>query len=274
VFYTTEKFDISKCEENAICKFAFDHAGLVQVDKKIDIIKPRLYHVVKMRRCENLAEYLELAHSAKSTDIYNELLNIVTTHNTGFFRSIDQFDYVSEFYSKSTLSKEDELRVWSAACSSGEEAYSIAMIVNELLDKKLISSYNVVASDVSRIILEEAIGGIYPESKMKTLSTYFKNKYFEQGAFGQYRIKSGIRNNIDFKTINLIRPCSESIDPFDMIFCRNLLVYFDKDNQNNIVERLHGNLKEGGLLFVEYSDSALTNSSQFKSVAQGVYRKV
>jgi chemotaxis protein methyltransferase CheR len=166
------------------------------------------------------------------------------------------------------------LRIWSAGCSTGEEPYSIAMTLREMYSGSEMS-IKIVGTDISTRVLNTAINGIYPIEKVGKVSSAFLRKYFQigQGNWdGYYRVKKELKGMIEFRRFNLMEEVPYK-EPFDIIFCRNVMIYFDKKTQGNMVSKFHECLKGGGYLFIGRSESLTGLKHQFNYMEPSVYRK-
>lgn len=205
------------------------------------------------------------------------LLNAITTNKTDFFRESKQWDYLKqvvwpEMKREKTQKRESEIRIWSAACSSGEEPYSIVMHALEQFGSQP-PHVKVLASDISEKVLGIARMGVYEDAKMVGVPAEYKNKYFLRTAPGTYRVKPELQKRISFRNVNLKGAFPKLIRPLDMIFCRNVIIYFDKPTQAELMKRFHGCLRVGGYLFLGHSESLNGICDLYKFVSASIYRK-
>lgn len=217
------------------------------------------------------AEYYRLATSPDHQQEFQMLVNILTTNETYFFREPQHF----EFFQKQILKpwRGANLRVWSAASSSGEEAYSLAMLMAENLG---VRSWEVFGSDLSTRVLETARAGVYPLDRLEQMDNRLLQKYCLKGVRsheGQFRIEAKLRQRVVFEQINLMDPLPVRIGCFEVIFLRNVLIYFDQDTKKAVVERLLAALNPGGYFFIGHSENIQRVTDQLKLVKPSVYRK-
>lgn len=227
------------------------------------------------------AYYNHLLHPNNQDELDN-LIELIATNHTQFFREISHFERLQATILDGILSDcpgaESQLSSWSAACSSGEEAYSMAITIHAYLQKRPGPQPNwiVYASDISRKALTIASKGIYAQSSLHLPKTEWLARYFRRGNgpyAGQCRIKSLITERVRFKQINLFQDIYPLPQSLQLIFCRNVLIYFAKDSQEQLVSRLHGMLCRGGYLVVGHSDSLASLRHDFESLGGGVFRR-
>ncbi|MDT8407263.1 MAG: CheR family methyltransferase [Methylococcales bacterium] len=206
-----------------------------------------------------------------------EFINSVTTNLTAFFREKHHFDYLASTVIPELLQKKQaakEIRAWSSACSTGEEAYSIAMVVKELLPKDW--RFTLLATDLDTRVLAQAESGIYSRDIAKTITDHRLKRWFLRGKGGQadkIRVKATLAEDIQFKQLNLIDEWPiRSV--FDFIFCRNVFIYFDTQTKKQLVERFSRHLMAGGYFFIGHSESLQQLSKAFKLEAQTTYKKL
>jgi chemotaxis protein methyltransferase CheR len=202
-----------------------------------------------------------------------EILDAVAVHETYFFREQQQLKVFSEQILPELIGVRRPLKIWSAGCSTGEEAYTIEMLLAEqgLLDHGLVS---LTASDLSRRVVESGVRGIYSQSSFRTTDPIFREKYFAPESQGAWRVREELRALIKFEQFNLMQLNShgwEATPPggFDLIFCRNVLMYFDETAVKRSLASLHSMLAEGGYLLLGHAESLMPLGTGFKPVQFG-----
>lgn len=222
------------------------------------------------------AYYQLLINQDTSGDERRELINCVTTNKTSFFREQHHFAFLVQLVQSSVRSAPRPLNIWSAACSTGEEPFSIAMTVRDALDRSPAKcDFTVLATDIDTQVLEFARSSIYPESDLESVPLPFRQRFFLRGSAaqaGRYRVKPELRERIDFRHLNLIDPNWDVNQSFDVIFCRNALIYFEHETQNRILRRLIGHLKPHGHLIVGHSEHLHWMTDVLESVGTTTYR--
>ena len=204
------------------------------------------------------------------------LVNKITTNHTYFMREANHFYYfrdkVLPYLSEKV--KQKDLRIWSAGCSSGEEPYTLAMIIDEFLGKeKLLWDTKVLATDISAKVLEQASSGIYPNAEVNTLPPQWRLNYFTNIDNQKSIIVDRIRNEVIYRKLNLMERNFPFRKLFHVIFCRNVMIYFDTQTKRQLVQKFYNSLEPGGYLFVGHSESLNPEETSFKYVIPAVYRK-
>jgi chemotaxis protein methyltransferase CheR len=226
----------------------------------------------------SIGEYCRLLQSPGADEELVNLIDAISTNHTFFFREIAHFDYlrttvIPEFTARSRTERWTEFRVWSAACSSGEEPYSIAMTLAESLPS---FPWRVEATDISRRILAKAAAAIYSGDTVAKLPRETLRKHFQRGfgpQEGNYRVKAALRDRVSFHHLNLLEGEPAFREPFQVIFCRNVMIYFDRPTQDQLVQRLAARLVPGGYLFVGHSESLTQTRHELLPIKPAIYRK-
>ena len=242
--------------------------------KKI-MLESRLRKRVHALDLGSFSEYCDLIFSEQG--LTTELLHMVdtvTTNKTDFFREPDHFTFLSDLLKRNHFS--ETLKIWSSACSTGEEPYTIAMVLEE--NKKNIpeSGYQIVATDISYEVIEKGKKGIYREDKILPLPGEYKARYFLRSKDREkntVRIKPEIRSKVIFKRYNLMNSLMLPIRDFDVIFCRNVLIYFNRDGQEKVLKHLYKHLRPGGYLFLGHSETIFGMDLLFYQEAPTIYKK-
>lgn len=219
----------------------------------------------------NYGDYYALATNSCYPNEFQMLVNILTTNETYFFREPKHF----EFFRDNILVpwRGERFRVWSAASSTGEEAYSLAMVMAENLGMR---DWEIFASDLSTRVLETARTGIYPMERLQYLDTQLMQKYCLKGVRshdGHFRINHKLRERVTFKQVNLTNPLPPMIGRFEVIFLRNVLIYFDQDTKKQVVERLMAALNTGGYFFISHAESLHQVTDRLQMIKPSIYRK-
>lgn len=229
----------------------------------------------------SLKEYCKYVLSSEGLEHeMDSFIDLVTTNKTDFFREPNHFDYLTSAVLPPFVKKQrKKLHVWSAACSIGAEPYTLAMVLENYREVRPLDhlEYDIVATDISMEVLEKAKQGIYSHSDIEPVPTSMRKRYLLKSKDRQsdlVRIVPALRNKIDFRRLNLTKPFRFQV-PFDIIFCRNVMIYFDKQTQFELVNRMVDNLQPGGYLFMGHSE--LLDTTVFKGItscAPSVYQKI
>ncbi len=236
--------------------YIYDKSGIYITDTKKYLIENRLSRILQERKLGSFEEYLKIIKVAANGSELSRLFDAVTTNETYFFREPDQFNVLMTEVLPKVLSQKKgskTLKIWSAACSTGEEAYTIAMF---LMEKHLSTQqFEIYASDISDAVLHSANEAIYNSYSIRNIPEPFLKKYFTNS--GQsYTLNSKVKDAVKFTNLNLLNDAKlKSFRGMDIIFCRNVLIYFDTKAKQKVVSNLYDNLNPGGYLFIGSSES-------------------
>ncbi len=210
------------------------------------------------------------------------MVNVVTTNKTDFFREPNQFDYLTRTALTETINNPKKglrkrLLMWSAGCSTGEEPYTLAMVVAGFLDEKRLGDFSILATDISTRVLDTARKAIYSEEAVVPVPHRLKQKFLLRGKGPQKgfaRIDPGLRKKISFQRLNLNIGNNFGIrNPMDIIFCRNVIIYFDRPTQIKLFEKFYAQLAPGGYMFIGHSETLTGINEAFHAVGPSIYRK-
>ncbi len=257
-----------------ISRLAYEKFGLQLKPEKYELVTARLGKKVRAAGCRSFQEYYDRVVEDRTGEALVELIDALATNFTNFLREPAHFDFLIKEVLPGCL-RSDRLSIWSAACSTGEEPYTIAISVLDALGNAARPQLRIVATDISSKALAEARRGVYPAAKVENLSPAWLRSYFLRGDGqwkGWYRVKPEVARAIEFRRLNLIEqaPLNEL---FRVIFCRNVMIYFDKPTQQKLVERLSAHLEPGGYLFIGHSESLTGIQHPLSYVRPTVYRK-
>ena len=273
-----------KCEELSVDQFNIISAmvkrlcGINLHDGKKDLVKARLNKRLRYLKLRNFDQYLNYLDGDSGQRELVAMLDALSTNLTSFFREPSHFEHLSERIIPLLLNRKNTdktIRIWSAGCSSGEEPYSLAIALTEAMSGVSGWDVRVLATDISTKVLAKANAGIYEENRFDTMPPQLRNRYFtHQGGRGsrQYQISPEVKNLITFGRLNLMEAWPMK-GPFDVIFCRNVMIYFDKPTQGMVVQRFEKLLRSGGTLFLGHSESLTGIDHNFKYVQPTVYQK-
>jgi len=256
-----------------ISLLVYDQCGIHLHDGKRELVKARLGKRLREGNFKSFGEYYQHVTTVDGTDELILMIDSISTNLTYFFREESHFKKLSRLVPQ-FAGERKSLRMWSAGCSTGEEAYSLAIVAKEALG---ISSmdFSIVATDISTRVLKAAASGIYSEEKINRIPADLLKKYFQYGtgrSAGFYKVREEIRKAIEFRRFNLMQPIPADFR-FQIIFCRNVMIYFDKKTQNDLINRFYDSLHKGGYLFVGHSESLTGLSHGFDYIEPSIYRK-
>lgn len=267
---------ITQKEFNQLATFIHKNYGIHLKEEKKTLVLGRLQNVLLQAGFTNFTDYFEYLVSDKTGEAVITLTNHITTNHTFFMREAEHFLYFRDKvlpYLINTV-KDKDLRIWSAACSSGEEAYTLAMILDEFLGKeKIMWDTKVLATDISDKVLNIARKGIYGNDRIEQLPERWKKCYFKKYDSENAILTDAIRNEVIYRKLNLMEPTFPFKKKFHTIFCRNVMIYFDSDTKNELANKLYNQLEYGGYLFIGHSESLNRETTNFKYIMPAVYRK-
>lgn len=265
----TARLALSDAQFRRISQLIHQRAGIVLADHKRDMVYNRLVRRLRTLELDDFGRYLSLLEADSDSAEWQAFINSLTTNLTAFFREAHHFPVLADHAAK----RRGEYRVWSAAASTGEEPYSIAMTLAHTLGTAP-GSWKVHASDIDTDVLNKAQAGIYRQEELKTLSQQQLQRGFMRGTgphSGLVKVRPELASFVEFSCVNLLAPRYNVPGPFDAIFCRNVMIYFDKATQQAILRRFIPLLKPGGLLFAGHSENVSHLSHEFSLRGQTVY---
>jgi len=259
-------------------EFAYSTCGIKLIDAKKIMVESRLRKRLRQLKLKSFDDYAELLLSLKNEEELINFINLISTNKTEFFREERHFQLLKQFVlDKIENENQKHFNLWSAACSSGEEPYTMAIVMEEIknLKTKDSISYKILASDISTAVLEKAALAIYDKERLINFDQHLLKKYFMRSkdpSLNLYRVVPELREKINFKRINL-KENYRIDDYFDFIFCRNVLIYFDRETQLAVVKKLIEKLKTNGYLFLGHSEALFELREILKPIAPSVYLK-
>ncbi len=260
-------------EFRKISLLAYEKAGIRLGPEKKVLVQSRLCKVLRKEGLTSYDEYYCRLIADKTGREFARFIDLITTNFTHFFREKRHFDFLSEQILPEVRESGRVLRIWSAGCATGEEPYSIAILLLE--EGFSADEAMVLASDISLQALSEAEEGVYEEEKLRELPPVLKRKYFLPAGGGRYRIKEEVKGLVRFRRSNLLFPPPWGF-PLDVIFCRNVMIYFDNENKKRVLWNLRSALRKGGYLFVGHAESLITvsNGTGLKYMRPSIYRRM
>ncbi|WP_373975888.1 chemotaxis protein CheR [Chitinibacter sp. SCUT-21] len=261
------EFEFTQADFEKIRKMIYNYAGIALSDSKHDMVYGRLAKRLRALNLSTFQQYLQVLERGDPKE-FELFSNSMTTNLTSFFREAHHFDILAR-YLKDHRSATG-FNIWCSASSTGEEPYSLAITACEAFDT-LRPPVKIVATDLDTNVLEKGRTGIYPADEVKKLSPQRVSKFFNLQADGRYQLKQELRDMITFRRLNLIDPTWTIRGPFDAIFCRNVMIYFDKETQYKILQRFAPLMKPEGLLYVGHSENLYHAAEFFKLQGKTVY---
>jgi chemotaxis protein methyltransferase CheR len=268
------EFAFTTADFERVCKLIYDHAGISLAPSKQEMVYSRLARRLRARNLLRFTDYLALLEANDSAE-WEAFVNSLTTNLTSFFRESHHFPMLAEHVRASWQARREPISVWCSASSTGEEAYSIAMTLVDALGSFAVPA-SVLATDLDTSVLATGEAGVYSAERVEKLSAEQLRRHFLRGSGGcdgVAKVRDELRAMITFRRLNLLEPVWPVRGPFDAIFCRNVMIYFDKPTQRRILERFAPLLREDGLLFAGHSESFLHAADLFKLRGKTVYER-
>lgn len=274
----TEKLQMD--EFLRISEYIQEHFGIQLPVTKMKMVEARLQKRLKALSLMSFSEYFDFVFSEEGKPEHTHMIDLITTNKTEFFRESAHFDFLTSEVLPTLIKKKqpgDIIKIWSAAASTGEEVYSILITLEEYFFKTFKTHpYQLLGSDLSVQVLKKAVAAVYDEERISNIPLNIKKRYFLKGKSldaPKARIKPEYLKSVSYKQLNLLKPFSRIDANFDVIFCRNVLIYFSREVQQDVIARLVGHLKPGGYLFIGHSESLTNMHLPIKQVRPTIYKK-
>ncbi len=275
---TTGHNSILKMDDTSferLSKYITSEFGIKLPIVKKSMLESRLNKKVKSLGLETYSRFLDHIFNENGRNDLLDVVDLITTNKTDFFREAAHFHFLTNNFLPNFPS--NNLNIWSAGCSTGEEPYTIIMALEEYKKKNVNLSYDILASDISLRVIQSAYNGIYSIDRLTEISNEMKKTYFLKSKSNPAvaRIKPIYRKKIKFKRINLMdNQFGINKTGFDVIFCRNVLIYFNKETQENVIRKLCKYLKPGGILFLGHSESIMGMNLPLKQLQPTTYQLI
>lgn len=270
--------EISDAQYRKLASLIYGLCGINLGDSKKELLKARLAKRLRATGYGSIKEYIHALESDPGGQELVDFLDVITTNKTDFFREAQHFDFLAGKILPQLdglCGQSDPLRIWCAASSTGEEPYTIAMVLRDNQAHMGRRPVTLLASDISTQVLQTGRNGIYNMDRVAGIPHQTLTRHFQRGQRrwqGHVRVRPELRNMVDFKRINLMEPFNFD-RPFHIIFCRNVMIYFDKPTQQKLVQKFHQCLASGGYLLVGHSESLTGIDHPLKFVRPAVYRR-
>ena len=266
---------MTEAEFTKFSTFIFAQTGIHLKAEKKELLNARLGKRLRFHKLSSFSDYFDYVMSDTSGDELVHLINSVSTNFTSFFREQAHFDFLTSSVLPG-YAQSRSLKVWSSACSSGEEPYTLAMVIADYLKQCKGIQLSIMATDISTKVLAVAQKGIYSTDKVDKVPSDLLRRYFQKGvgkSTGYVKVKEELQRLTTFKRVNLMEPFPWK-EKMDIIFCRNVMIYFTRETQQELAEKFYNSLAPGGYLFIGHSESLTSVTHRFQQAATTVYRKV
>src|SRR3989339_290104 len=270
---------LSQSEFDRLSKFIFEQSGIKLPQVKLIMLQSRLQKRLKELNFTTYKEYIDYVFSAIGLE--NEIvhmLDVVSTNKTDFYREPVHFEFLETELLPQLfkLHGRGTFKVWSAGCSSGEEPYTLAIVLQEFKEKNPGFDYQVLATDISTQMLQTGANAVYKEEKISIIPLSIKKKYFLRSKDHndpRVRVVKTLRDKVSFQRLNFMDNTYQVNDQFDIIFCRNALIYFERENQEMVINKLCQKLKPEGFFLLGHSESITNMNVPLKSIKPTIFKK-
>lgn len=266
---------LNEREYQIFIKFTKDKFG-IDLEGKRELIESRLSYDIERNGYTSFSEYIELLMANPNGVECQKMVNRITTNHTYFFREDDHFHHLQKIVIPEIAKRNGlyNFNVWSAASSSGQEAYTAAMVIDDAIQKMHLNwNYSIMGSDISLNVLSKAKAGVYPAAELDAIPNVY-HKYCKVNPDNYtFEVSERLKKNVSFKVQNLMEPFPYR-DQFDIVFCRNVMIYFDKPTKEKLISNLYRTVKPGGYLYVGTTESIGRRINEFKYIAPAIYRKI
>ncbi len=271
--------ELNDLEFNKLSSFIYSNYGIKMPYAKKSMLQARLQSRLRETGMESFKEYCDYVFSSSDDLEIVHMIDVVSTNKTDFFREATHFDFMNsvilpEF---SENNQGEKLNIWSSACSSGEEVYTIAMAIEEFSSDKKNLNYSILGTDISSRVLQKAQDGVYHEERIATIPLALKRKYFLKSKLREnpkVKVVNELRQKASYQRLNLMDAVYNVPKNFDVVFCRNVLIYFDRKTQEEVINKLCAHLKPDGYFFLGHSESVTGINVPLKQIKPTIYRKI
>lgn len=248
----------------------------INLEKKRVLIEGRLSNMLRERGLTTFQQYMDVLFKDSSGAEVTTLLNRITTNHSFFMREKEHFDFLQSNvlpYLERAHGTTRDLRIWSAGCSAGQEPYTMAMAIDEYFGAhKSMWDTTILATDISMNVLDKAKKAVYQEENIKDIPAKWRSKYFVKLNNGDYQVCDKIRKEVVYRPLNLMEPFNFK-KPFDLIFCRNVMIYFDGPTKEALINKYYNVTSPGGFLFIGHSEVINRETTHYNYIKPAIYQK-
>ncbi len=281
--YRNDYYKVQMADEDftRLSSFIYNELGIKMPDVKKVMLQSRLQKRLSELKIATFKEYIDFVFSKEGkTEEIIKMIDLVTTNKTDFFREPAHFDFLLETALPQLIDNNREhtsIKIWSAGCSSGEEPYTLAMVLKEFSLNHPGMDFEILATDLSTKILDKAVMAIYADDRITGVPYELKKKYFlksKDPLNKTVRIVPELRSKISFKRLNFMDAQYAVEKEFDIVFCRNVLIYFDRETQQQVITKLASKLKPNGYFFLGHSESITNMNVPLRQIKPTIFRKI
>ncbi len=267
---------LSEPEFQHIVKYVKDRYG-IELGRKRVLIAGRLENYLLRKGYESYGQYIAEVEKNPTGEEAGKLINVLTTNHTYFMREFEHMDYLRQvilpWITSVQRGKRRDVRIWSGASSTGEEPYTIQMVLQDFFSLDEGWDTQILATDISTQVLQKAKSGVYLEEQIRPLPDNWKRRYLDEVGEDQYQMKKGLREKIVFRQFNLMDEIPFR-GLFHVVFLRNVMIYFDEETKRKLLDRIYEHIMEGGYLLIGTTESISEITSKFQCLQPSIYRKM
>jgi len=284
--YTTDDYkvegiiQITDSEFKKFAELVYSLFGINLTDKKKALVRGRLNKIIKTHGYKSFAEYYDAITSDTSGKSLLELVDKISTNHSYFFRENDHFDFLlsaalPEIAQRAAAENGRDVKIWCAGCAAGEEAYTLAMVLVDFFGKDYFRGKKLLlATDISLSALKQAVEGVYTEERVRMVPDKYRKRYIKPTPEGMYAVTEDLKEIILFKRLNFMDQAFPFKNKFDLIFCRNVMIYFDNETKMKLVTKFHRYMQDESYLFIGHSESLGRGSGLFQYIQPALYKKI
>jgi len=268
---------LSDTEFSKLSKFIYTQYGIKMPPEKRIMLQSRLQKRLRALKIYTFKEYIEFAFSNQGNDEIIHMMDVVSTNKTDFYREPAHFEFLRQSILPKLYEEKKHVKIWSAGCSSGQEVYTLAIELSEFANTHAGFDFSILGTDISTLMLKKAFAAVYTEEMVSMIPLEIKRKYLlksKEKTKKLIRINTSLRNKAKFQRINFMDDHYPVNEQFDIIFCRNVLIYFDRETQERVINKLCNYLRVDGFFFLGHSESITNISVPLKQMKPTVYNRI
>lgn len=268
---------LSDSEFAKLSKFIYTQYGIKMPPEKRIMLQSRLQKRLRALKIYSFKEYIDFVFGKNGTNEIIHMMDVVSTNKTDFYREPAHFDFLREKLLPQLYNEKKSIKLWSAGCSSGPEVYTLAIELSEFADKHPGFDFSILGTDISTMMLKKAYAAIYPEDMVQVIPIEYKKKYLLKSKDKSkkiVRINQNLRRKAKYQRLNFMDDNYAVNEHFDIIFCRNVLIYFDRETQEKVINKLCRHLRTGGYFFLGHSESITNIKVPLKQLKPTVYSRI
>lgn len=264
-------------EFEMLSSYIYNEYGIKMPPVKKVMLQSRLQKRLRQLNIPTFKDYCDYVFSPQGSEEVIHMMDVVSTNKTDFFREPVHFDFLREvILPEAVANNQRQVKIWSAGSSSGEEAYTIAITLSEFAEAKSNIDFQIIGTDISTVVLRTAIDAIYKEDKVEPIPLSLKRKYFLKSKDPEkkvVRVVPQLRSKVKFGRLNLMDTTFPINETFDIIFCRNTLIYFDRETQESVINKLCRHLRPNGYFFLGHSESITNMDVPLKHIKPTIFQR-